>query len=199
VAGRGVVLSAVEASEERIFPSLRVALARAPEIVVGDDGTVRAALVRPRRPRGVESSAEPWASLENVVFQGETKKALLALRPLRYDAATQSVVLARRLRVRLDFRGVERSEITLGGSRGRRLAPPPPPRQGIVARLVTKEEGLYRVDYEDVLGAAAGRGMRRVPAELVRVSHLGHDVPFHIEPRSSFEPGSSLYFVRTDL
>jgi hypothetical protein len=61
-----------------------------------------------------------WARVEGTAFQGETKKARVALSPLRYDARTGTTVLARRLVVRVEFVGPEAGERSLGGSQGRR-------------------------------------------------------------------------------
>src|SRR5262249_27413735 len=52
-----------------------------------------------------------------------------------------------------------------------------------------------RVTYEDVFGAVAGRGRRGVPEAELRLSRQGTSVAFHVEPRSVFAPGSTLYFV----
>ena len=110
VAGRGVRLSSVVASEEVRIGGLRLATAEAPEVMVTDEGIVRAG--RARRPASLRSGFFPrsGAQLLGVSFQGETKKARVELSPLRYDSRTGTTMLAGRLLVRLDFEGVDRAE-----------------------------------------------------------------------------------------
>ena len=92
-----------------------------------------------------------WARLRGTLFQGETKKARLELAPLRHDPASGRTVLARRLTVRVEFFGVEPSERSLGGSRGRKARPNPiRALLGVLAQLVVKDPGLYRIRFEDV-------------------------------------------------
>jgi hypothetical protein len=182
----------VVASEEARFHGLRVAAAEAPEIVVTDEGTVRAGRIRRRASAGRGFFPRSWAQLLGVAFQGETKKARVELSPLRHDPATGTTVLAKRLLVRLEFEGVQRGERALGGSRGRRPPPAPVVRtSGLVAELVTKEAGLQAVRFEDVLA-----GRRGVPTSSLRLSYQGRDVAYHLEPPSAlFAQGSVLYFV----
>ncbi len=131
----------------------------------------------------------------SVGFQGEVKKALVELAPLRWDASTEQLLLARRLVVRLSFREREPAEdVSADGRRGRRYrGRRSHDERGVVARLVTTERGLYAVGYEEVLG----RGRRRtVTASQLRLSRQGKAVAFHLEPDSNrFGSGSILYFV----
>jgi hypothetical protein len=125
------------------------------------------------------------------LFQGETKKAELELSPLRFDPVSGKTVLARRLLVRVEFSGADRKEISLGGSRGRRVGTSVRSR-GVVAQIVTPQAGLYRLRFEDVF-AGSRRG---VPSASLRLSHRGEAVAYHLEPdRASFAPGSSLFFL----
>jgi hypothetical protein len=191
VAGRRVRILSVVASDEQRFHGLRLATAEAPELRVSHDGTLRPG--RAKR-RGFVRSVFPrtWAQLLEVAFQGETKKVRVELAPLRYDPRTRTAVLARRLRVRLGFDGVERGERGLGGSRGRRPRPAPTPStSSLVAELVTREAGLQAVRFEDVF-----TGRRGVSSANLRLAYQGQAVAHHLEPAgASFGPGSMLFFV----
>jgi hypothetical protein len=116
-------------------------------------------------------------------YQGETKKVLLELSPLRWNRSTGELSLARKLTVRLVFTGREPTVRRQNAARGRRSA-------GV--RLVTRERGLYGVAHEDIAG-----GQRRgIPTSSLRLSRLGKTVAFHVEPDTgTFGPGSRLYFV----
>ena len=196
VAGRGVRIVGVAAEDVVGFSSLRPALAEAPELVVGRDGTVRVGKRRARaawRSRGL--TPEQAARVVSTAFQGELKRALVELSPLRWDPASRQLLLARRLRVRVAFAGREPGETGLGGSRGRR------PRRGrddresapsLVARLVARESGLYAVGFEQLFPTQR----RALAASELRLSRLGEPVAFHVEPNGSrFGPGSALYFL----
>ena len=183
LAGRKVELVSVTARDVEAFTSLRPSEAEMPEVVARRDGTVRAARRRARvraLSRGEELYPSEAARLVSVGFQGEVKKALVELAPLRWDGATGQLVLAQRLVVRLSFRGRERDERSTDGVRGRRY------RRGrsheeraVVARLATTERGLYALRYEDVFGPGRGEA-----------------VAFHLEPDPNrFKRGSMLYFV----
>ena len=193
IAGRRVRLSSVTASDHERFDGFRVARTGAPEVVVTAEGVVRAGRAQGRNV--LASSGffpRTWAQMRGAIFQGETKKAQVELRPLRHDPRTRTTLLARRLLVRLDFEGIELAERGLGGSRGRRpRALPSGRRGGPLAELVTKDAGLHAVRYEDVLA-----GPRGVPASSLRLSRQGQGVAYHLEPaRATFGPGSILYFV----
>jgi hypothetical protein len=197
VAGRQVRIASVVPSDVLSFPWSRPALAGAPELFVGRDGTVQASY---RRVRPTWISRHPYpaeaARVVTTAFQGETKKALLELAPLRWNPSTGQLLLTRRLRVRIAFDGTAPGETPIGGSHGRAL-----PRQGargsrgaqgLVARLLARDKGLYAVAFED----AFRYRLRAVPTQRLRLSRLGRDVPFHVEPDPSrFAPGSVLYFL----
>ena len=200
LAGRKVKLVSVTARGVEAFTSLRPSDAELPEMEARHDGTVRAARRRRSVTRRARASfqggglypSEP-ARVVSVGFQGEVKKALVELAPVRWDSASGQLLLARRLVVRLSFRGRDRSEHSTDGVRGRRYR-----RRGshderrVVARLGTTERGLHGVRYEDVF-RRSGRG---VWASALRLSRQGQTVPFHLEPSSErFGPGSLLYFV----
>ncbi len=121
VAGRKVKLASVKARRVEAFAGLRPSDAELPEIVATPGGTIRAARRRAKRAfRGEGLSPSDAARIVSVGFQGEAKKALVELAPLRWDQSTGQLLLARRLVVRLSFRGREPSELTTDGVRGRR-------------------------------------------------------------------------------
>ena len=194
VAGRKVKLVSVQARGWEAFTSLRPTDAALAEIVASRDGTVRASRRRLRAAfRNGELYPAEAARLVSVGFQGEVKKALVELAPLRWDEATGQLLLAKRLVVRLSFRGREPGEHSTDGVRGRRYRR----RQShderrVVARLGTTERGLYGVRFEDVF-----HGRRRgVRVSALRLSRQGETVAFHLEPDPNrFKPGSMLYFV----
>jgi hypothetical protein len=197
VAGRQVRIVSVAPGDVLSFPWSRPALAGAPDLLVGRDGVVQASFrrVRPAWIARGPYPAEP-ARILTTAFQGETKKALLELAPLRWNPSTGQLLLTRRLRVRVAFDATAPGEIPLGGSRGRAL--PPRAAQGsrtmteLVAHLLARDEGLYAVAFED----AFLYHRRAVPTQKLRLSRLGKDVPFHVEPDPSrFAPGSVLYFL----
>jgi len=190
VAGRKVRFASVEASEVVEFSSLRPSRVEIPEIIA-TRGVVRAGSRR-SRPNSIHTSE--WARLVSVGFQEERKKALIELAPLRWDGTNLS--LARRLTVRVVFAGREPGEESLGGSRGRRQRDPSHPRSGnVLARLLVKERGLYRVSFEDLFG---GRG-RAIRASALGLSYQGDPVAYHLEGLArggtQFGSGSTLYFV----
>jgi len=162
---------------------------------------VRAARRRARQAfRGEGLSPPSAAKIVTVGFQGEMKKALVELAPLRWDGSRGQLLLARRLLVRVSFRGREPSELSTPDGRGRSSARRRSHDQRVVvARLGTTEIGLYRVRYEDVLQARRG-----ALASSLRLSRLGESVAYHLEPAFAeasagparvFGPGSVLYFV----
>jgi hypothetical protein len=208
-AGSNVRVVSVVPSQLVSFGGLRVARADAPQAVV-ERGTYRAAFRRVR-PQELRHGLIPetLARVLETAFQGETKKAYLELAPLRVHAATERVVLARRLVVRLVFEGRARGERSRGGSRGRlepgtgappaRPAPPAQPAapaDRMLARLATRSSGLHAVTFEQVESAA---GAGALSSAWLRLSRLGQPVAFHVEPRADrFEPGSTLYFLAAD-
>ena len=190
-AGRGARIASVSPEDEIVFTGLRVATEGTPEIVVTSEGTVRPGLL-PRKPASSATRGgyypRAYARLLGAVFQGETKKVRLELSPLRYDASSGRVVLARRLVVRVEFAGSESREKSLGGSLGRRPRAYLSRGKGVVAQLVTKEEGLYEVPFERVLP----RSSRGIPLASLRLSRRGEAVPFHVLPPGlSSAPGRS--------
>ena len=205
-AGRQVRLDSVTPSETVAFDGMKPLVQGTLELVVGRGGTVRTK----RRPfRAVSrllAEGQGGRSLDDSVrlngtrFQGEVKKVELELRPMSWDG--RRLQLVKRLRVRVSFVGVEASEQSLGGTKGRRRGKGAARRSAVLlAQLRVAESGLYRVGFEEVFDLApqvnsVARARRRgVLAADVRLSRLGQPVPFHVEPASTtFGPGSSLYF-----
>jgi len=196
VPGLGVELSSVRAESLEAIDGLTPSGDQVPEIVASRRGTVRAALrtrkARNPGPRAGQAYPEEIVRLLGVGFQGDAKKAQVELAPLRWDGVSQKLLLARRLIVRLAFRGREPSEIAGGSHRGRRY--PAGLRQetrGVWVRFATTERGLHEVQFEDL---PANR--RPLPASAIRLSRQGKSVAFHLEPDPArFAPGSRLYFL----
>ncbi len=196
-AGRKVRLASVVASDVVRFPGLRPTVEGVPELEVGEDGSVlpsRRAVRARRTLRGIFPA--DLARLGGSVFQGETKKAELLLLPLRYDGRTGQLELSRRLVVRLEFSGTETNERSLGGTRGRQARERKTAgTSGVVAQILVKERGLYRVNYEEVF-AASLRRRSGISTTSLKLSRQGESVAFHVAPdRRTFGPGSSLYFL----
>jgi len=194
VAGRGVRITSVRAFGLTSFAGLRPESTGSPEIVALPEGTVRAGV---RRSRGVWQGAglvpTTPARVVETGFQEDVKKALLELAPLRWNGRSEQLLWARRLQVKLSFGGVEASERTLGGSRGRRHREKKSHRdRGVLARISTIRPGLYRVRLEDVFPTRSPA----MPSGSLRLSRLGDAVAYHLEPSAdSLGPGSALYFV----
>ena len=193
-AGRKVQITSVQAMDLLSFPGLRPSPAATPTIEVSRKGVVRPA----RSPRH-ESAAfrrglfpRRAARVLGIGFQQETKKAELELAPLRFNPSSGKLLLSRRLLVRLDFTDKDPREIAFGGSKGRRpdVRLRPSPGSGVIARLVLHDKGLYKVPYENVFGSARSA----VSLSSLSLTHQGQPVAFHVD-RSSFGPGSSLYFL----
>ncbi len=112
--------------------------------------------------------------------------------PLRYDAASDELRLARRLRVKIAFDRKAASSETGYGSRGRRR--PRSLRRGtspVLAHLHTQTRGLHAVSFETLFP----QGHEALPLESLRLSRQGDPVPVHVEPKTKdFGPGSVLYF-----
>ncbi|HEY7697256.1 MAG TPA: hypothetical protein VIE88_02520, partial [Vicinamibacteria bacterium] len=152
VAGRNVEIVSVRPSRVETF-ELRPAGSGASEIVQSVDGTQRL-----RRSRARNRGAEPQglvpmsaARIASVGFQGDEKKALLELAPLRWNGSSGRLELARSLVVTVAFRGKAPLEVVSGGgSRGRREVRRAVATRGVVARLATTERGLYAVRFGDV-------------------------------------------------
>jgi hypothetical protein len=197
LAGLRLRVASVEASEVVAFSGLRPSAADSVEVVASRNGTARVGRRRQSEGtafRGAGLFPEEAARIVSVGFQGERKKALLELAPLRWDRASGQLLLARRLTVRLVYSGREAGERSLGGARGRQHRESPShqarPR---LARLLVREKGLYRVSYEEVFGFLRGR---EIEASLLRLSRQGKPVAFQLEPNGSrFGPGSAVYFL----
>jgi hypothetical protein len=195
VVGRRVRLAKTVSSDVLGFPDLVPALSGAPEMVQDREGVVRARLRRAGVARSLDRGVFPAraARLGGTVFQGERKKALLELRPLRWDAGTRRLELARRLVVRLEFAGTVAEESSSGAPEAGRLVPSRLGRrtEGLLAQLAVRQRGLYAVAFEDLFRP----GQRGVLASELRLGRQGQAVAFHVEPaRPSFGPGSVLYF-----
>ncbi len=191
VAGRRVELRSVRGRMEAVTSAWAVSSEHR-ELVARASGTVKARQHRRRANARAEGLFPAEAArVVTVAFQGESKKALVEMAPVRWSADTGELFLARRLVVRLSFRGVEPSEQNLGGNRGRRRSRKLKTIQGVLARLVTTERGLHGIRYENVFGT---RGRLRV--DELRLSRQGEDVAFHVEPANGwFRRGSRLYFL----
>jgi hypothetical protein len=193
VAGRKVKLVSVRPRQVETFSSLLPSNAEIAELVASPQGTVRAVRRRGRaaiRADGLIPSEA--ARIVSVGFQGDDKKALIELAPLRWDGASGQLLLARRLTVRLSFHEREPLENAFGGthlSKGRRYRDTSRASSSVLARLHTTEPGLHALRYEDVMSRRRG-----VAAASLRLSRQGETVPFHLE-ESVFGPGSVLYFL----
>ena len=190
VVGRRVQLGGVRALELARFKGLVPSALGKAEMQVGRDGTVRAAR------RGARAAARGFPKSELVtllpsLFQGETKRAVVEIAPLRFDAQRQQLVLAKRVRVRLLFTGREIGE-SGRGSLGRAPGSRKPAVSGeILARLYATSRGLHAVSFEQLFP-----GERRGLASTeLRLERQGEPVGFHLEPATSaFGPGSRLFF-----
>jgi len=195
VAGRKVSIVRVVEREVEVLSGLRPVAGETPEVFATSMGTVRGSRRISRRSgRPGEERLYPAeaARLVTVGFQGERKRALLEMAPLRWDAATETLRFARRLTVYVSFRDADDAETGTSGGRGRR------PRRSshtalgrVAARIVTRERGLYGVPFEEISSMPTA-----VPVSNLRVSRLGEATAFHVEPnRETFGPGSMLFFV----
>ncbi len=186
-----VELVSVKPSGILAFTGLRPTAFDEGELYMNASGSVR---FRRRARHGARAFKEEGLSppeaarILSVAFQEQLKKALLELAPLRWDGRNERLLLARKLRVRLRFHGVEATE----DIRGRRHRADDRHRsRRVTARLATVERGLYGVRFEDVFGDRR-RGVR---SSRVRLSRQGEPVAFHVAPAPNrFGPGSTLYF-----
>ncbi len=168
-AGRKTRVVSSRASDVESFFTLRPAEGSEPELVASRRGTVRAERRRGRRAFvGQGSFPDELARVVTEAFQGEDKKALVELAPLRWDGRDGRLTLAKRMLVRISFAEPEPSETSTRGTRGRRRRSGPRREHAPLARLVTHERGLY----------AVALGTRR--SFDLRLSRLGVDVPFVI-------------------
>src|SRR5262249_3831097 len=193
VAGRKVGFPWAEALDPVSYTRPRPAAAGVPAMDVDRTGVVRPGRLARHESASFRGGLFPQraARVLGTAFQQETKKAELELAPLRLNPASGTLVLSRRLLVRVDFIGVDAGEVSLGGSQGRRpdlsLRPAP---TGTIAQLVVREKGLYKIRYEDLFGASR----TALALSSLSLTHQGGPVAFHAD-RSSFAPGSTLYFL----
>jgi hypothetical protein len=193
VAGRGVRIGRVTARGVLTFPGLTPALSGTPEMV-GGGGDVIQARVRPSlvvRDRGQGMFPAEAVRLAGTAFQGDVKKAVVELWPLRWNAAESRLELARRIVVRLEFVGHADREFSLdGGAHGRR-APRVRSFEAPIAELAVRQRGLHQVRFEELFGT----GQRRLRADQLKLIRQGQPVAFHLEPAGAyFARGSSLFF-----
>ncbi len=189
VVGRRVHLDAVQALDPVGFPGLVPSSLGAPEMRVMRDGTVRPGRRAVGAPVPERFPAGPVRLLPSV-FQGEAKSAVVEISPLRFDARSRQLLLARRIRVRLLFIGVEAGESGRGtvGRASRRLRAA---LGDVLARLYTTSLGLHAVAFEQLFPG----NTRGFAASALRLERQGRPQAFHLEPPSStFGPGSRLYF-----
>ena len=188
-AGRNVQLAGVSARQVAEFASLRPSSSEL-VVVASGDGTVQTSRRRRRRrrPRHVYYP-ESWAQLMNVGFQGASKKALVEMAPLRWDATAEKLVLAKRLVVRISFKGKDKAELKLGKSHREVDSHLD---RNVLARIAVTEPGLYGVSFESVFGR---KGKARKTKDL-SLSRHGEPVAFFVTPnRKKFKRKSTLYFV----
>ena len=192
VPGRGARLGVVHTRGEVAF-DLRPEAAGRPEMGSGPDGLPRARMRRRAEGpafRGLFPAEA--ARLVETGFLGGAKKVRLEIAPLRWDAARRGVVLARRVRVRIDFAGREAAE--RAGRPGHWLRRPrcaPPSDRSVLARLEVSAPGLYAVRFEDL-----PPGTRPAASGDLRLLRRGEPVAFHVEPAGgAFGPGRTLYFL----
>ena len=193
VVGRKVKVGKARVDNIDVFTSLRPSSAEAPDVIGSSNGTARAVGKKVRRAflrNGELYPAKP-AQLVNVAFQGEEKKALIELAPVRWDGALGRLLLARRLRVRVSFKGREPSETLTPSGKGRRHVENHESRK-VLAQFAAQEPGLYGVRFKDVFG----QGARRKRTSELRLSRQGEAVAFRVMPNAkTFKRGSVLYFL----
>ena len=190
--GRKVQLGNVRVEQVVAFTSLRPSSADAPDLIGGPNGTTQAGAKKVKKAFLRKAGLYPKkpARLLGVGFQGDVKKAQLELAPLRWDDRGSRLLLAKRLRVRILFRGRERSETGEGG-KGHGHVETHEARE-VLARFAVTEPGLHGVRFEDVFGK---RGSRK-PVGRLRLSRQGGAVPFLVMPKAKFfKQGSVLYFL----
>ena len=193
VVGRKVKVGKARVENIDVFTSLRPSSAEAPDVIGSSNGTARAVGKKVRRAflrNGELYPAKP-AQLVNVAFQGEEKKALIELAPVRWDGALGRLLLARRLRVRVSFKGREPSETLTPSGKGRRHVENHESRK-VLAQFAAQEPGLYGVRFKDVFG----QGAHRKRTSELRLSRQGEAVAFRVMPNAkTFKRGSVLYFL----
>jgi len=193
VVGQKVKVSRVRVDEGDIFTSLRPSATEAPDVISSPDGTTRAGKRKVKRKflRGKGLYPEQPARLVETVFQAEQKKALVEMSPIRWDEDGARLLLAKRMTMRVVFRGKEPSERELSGGKGRRHVETHEPRN-VVARFVTTEAGLYGVRFDEIFE----KGTKAIPTSKLRLSHQGEPVAFLVMPGpKKFSRNSVLYFI----
>ena len=189
LAGRNVRLASVKVGGVAEFASLRPSSSEL-IVVASGDGTVQTSRRRRKRRRPPHVYyPESWAQLMSVGFQGAAKKALVEMAPLRWDATAGKLVLARRIVVRIAFKGKDKAELKLGkshrevGSHANR---------SVYARIAVTEPGLYGVSYESVFG----KRRKAIKTSSLRLSRQGEPVAFFVSPNAKkFKKKSVLYFL----
>ena len=176
--GRKVRLVSAEAEDLRGFAGLRPSAVGAAALEVSPDGSVvpgRRAVAAPRLSRGY--LPQFVARLSGSVFQGDEKSAVVEISPVRFDGYRQQLVLARRVIVRLAFKGVEPAE-SGSGRLGRRVPRIPSSLRETLARLYTTRTGVHAVAFEALF---PGR-KRDLPVSTLSLQRQGAPVGFHVEP-----------------
>ena len=189
LAGRNVRLASVNVNRVAEFTSLRPSSSEL-IVVASGDGTVQTGRRRKKRRKPPHVYyPESWAQLMSVGFQGAAKKALVEMAPLRWDATAERLVLARRLVVRISFKGKDKAEVKLGkshrevGSHANR---------SVYARIAVTEPGLYAVSYESIFR----NRKKAIKTKNLRLSRQGEPVAFFVSPnRKKFKKKSKLYFL----
>jgi len=191
VVGRKARLAAVRALDQQAFAGLRPASVGTAEMEIGRDGTVRARRQAVRASRQASGLVpRSVATFAGTVFQGEQKSAVVELTPLRYDVRRGRLVLASRVRFRLDFSARDPEEAGLG-TRGRRRPRSTSPLGTVLAELHTSREGVHAVAFETLFPT----GGVATPVSELTLKRQDATVPFHVEPAgTSFARGSVLYF-----
>jgi hypothetical protein len=191
VVGRHARIVWVKQRQTRTFPGLTPAAVGAAEIVSSPDGTVRPG----RRTAALkgEGLLPPYAAwIPGDAFIGETKKLALEMNPIRYDASSDTLLLAQTLRVKIAFDRKAARKESGRGSRGRRRprsVEDSAPR--VLAHLHTLTKGLHAVSFESLFPPAH----EALPLDSLRLSLQGENVAFHLEPdRKTFGPGGVLFF-----
>ena len=192
LAGRNVTLVSVKTFDVTEFASLRPSSSEL-IVVASGDGTVQTRRRRKKRRKPPHVYyPEKWAQLMSVGFQGAAKKALVEMAPLRWDATAERLVLARRVVVRISFKGKDKAELKLGkshrevGSHANR---------SVYARIAVTGPGLYGVSYESVFGQI-GKTRKAIKTSSLRLSRQGEPVAFFVSPNSKkFKKKSVLYFL----
>jgi len=152
-----------------ILHSLFIVISGTAEMEIGRDGTVRARRQAVRASRQASGLVpRSVATFAGTVFQGEQKSAVVELTPLRYDVRRGRLVLASRVRFRLDFSARDPEEAGLG-TRGRRRPRSTSPLGTVLAELHTSREGVHAVAFETLFptGGVATREQLLELSELI--------------------------------